>query len=107
MTSFSPIRPAAGSDAARGWSEILQQLQGEIPMLADEFVDEISDKDWYVQYRIASSDLRTTATETLELHIARLLGAPEPPESLGHLERLATRRAQQGVPLPSLLLPGL
>ncbi|MGO3845568.1 helix-turn-helix domain-containing protein [Agrococcus casei] len=103
MTSFSPIRPDAGSDAARGWSEILQQLQGEIPMLADEFVDEISDKDWYVQYRIASSDLRTTATETLELHIARLLGAPEPPQSLGHLERLATRRAQQGVPLPSLL----
>lgn len=98
----SPHRP--GGPAPRSVvSDLVADCLADIDRIAQEYLLEIRKIDDYAASRVADHDLEETAVASMEL-LLRLVGDLPIPERLaGMSEALGHRRAQQGLPLESLL----
>lgn len=85
------------------WEWILGRLSLELDELVQDFLREFHAQEPYPADQVAEQDLVDTARQTLELLVRRLRGEPDPPGAAGLIERLAARRAQQGVPMATFL----
>ncbi|MBO1900379.1 helix-turn-helix domain-containing protein [Leucobacter weissii] len=95
--------PAVEPDAPITWDWILGQLTQELDDVVAEFLREFRATEPYPSDQVAQQDIVDTARQTFELLIRRLRGESDPPGAAGLIERLAARRAQQGVPLATFL----
>ncbi|MBL3699214.1 helix-turn-helix domain-containing protein [Leucobacter luti] len=85
------------------WDWILGQLTHELPDLVEDFLREFRATEPYPGDQVDQQDIADTAKHTFEVLIRRLRSEPDPPGTAGLIERLAARRAQQGVPLSTFL----
>lgn len=86
------------------WEWILGRLALEIDELVADFLREFGAQEQsYPAGQVAQQDVESTAGQTFELLIRRLQGLPDPAGSALTIERLAARRAQQGVPLATFM----
>jgi len=85
------------------WDWIIGQLMTELPEIVEDFLEEFKAKQAYPNDQVGQQDVADTARQTFDLLLRRLRGEPDPPGAAGLIERLAARRAQQGVPLATFL----
>lgn len=81
----------------REWRLILERLLQDHGGLVDDFLDRLADSGSYREASVTDADLRSAASETLELLIRRLAGLPLSAQLQAAPERLGIRRARQGV----------
>jgi hypothetical protein len=84
-------------------SDVVAGCLADIDRIAQEYLREVQEIDGYAGSRVGQKDLEETAVASMEL-LLRLVGDLPIPERLaGISEALGHRRAQQGLPLESLL----
>lgn len=84
-------------------SDVVADCLADIDRIAHQFLLEVQDIDGYAASSVVDQDLEDTAVASLEL-LLRLVGdLPIPDRLAGISDALGHRRAQQGVPLESLL----
>ncbi|MFF1253866.1 PucR family transcriptional regulator [Pseudarthrobacter sp. NPDC058329] len=84
-------------------SEVVADCLADIGRIAREYLLEVQEIDDYAGSLVADQDLEETAVASMEL-LLRLVGdLPIPDRLAGLSEALGHRRAQQGLPLESLL----
>lgn len=99
----SPQAEVEQSTAHITWEQILGQLMLELDDVAEDFLEMFRERDLYPDSQVSRQDVMETAKQTFDLLVRRLRGEPDPPAAAGLIERLAARRAQQGVPLSTFL----
>jgi hypothetical protein len=82
---------------------MLELLAEDRENLVDDFLRRLGDLGGYTGGAVPEDDLRRTASDTLDMLIRRIAGAPLPARLRGLPERLGVRRARQGVPREKLL----
>lgn len=103
MHSDVDLPEATGYPEEVTWDWLLARLRVELPDLVDDFLVEFRAKEPYPDDQVPDQDIADTARQTFDLLIRRLRDEPDPPGAAGVMERLAARRAQQGVPLSTFL----
>ncbi|WP_192476715.1 PucR family transcriptional regulator [Arthrobacter sp. AET 35A] len=84
-------------------SDVVADCMADIDSITDQFLLDVQQIEGYAGSSVDDKDLRETAVASLEL-LLRLVGElPLPDRLAGISETLGHRRAQQGVPLESLL----
>ncbi|MEO6200547.1 MAG: helix-turn-helix domain-containing protein [Cryobacterium sp.] len=96
LPARSPISPAV--------SALVQACLADIDLITSDFMEEIQKIEGYSGGAVPAAELRDTAAASLELVLRLIGGLPLPERLVGISEKLGARRAQQGVPLESLLL---
>ncbi|MFC7402322.1 PucR family transcriptional regulator [Citricoccus sp. GCM10030269] len=84
-------------------ADVVAGCLADIDQIATDFLVEVQEIEGYPSSTVVAQDLEETAVASLEL-LLRLVGdLPMPDRLTGMSEALGHRRAQQGVPLESLL----
>ncbi len=102
-SSHVPHHGRTGAIPPKTWDQILAQLAEEVPQLVDEFIVRFREQEPYPDDQVSGEDIAATAHQTFTILVRRLRGEPDPPGVAGTIERLAARRAQQGVPMAQFL----
>ncbi|GAA0989887.1 helix-turn-helix domain-containing protein [Nocardiopsis tropica] len=95
--------PAHTAPGPPTWARMLELLAEDRENLVDDFLRRLGDLGGYTGGAVPEDDLRRTASDTLDMLIRRIAGAPLPARLRGLPERLGVRRARQGVPREKLL----
>jgi hypothetical protein len=84
-------------------SDVVADCLADVDRIAHEYLREVREIDGYAGSLVVDKDLEETAVASMEL-LLRLVGdLPLPDRLAGISEALGHRRAQQGIPLESLL----
>lgn len=95
--------PAEGPDSRSVVADVVAGCLADIDQIAQDFLLEVEQIEGYSSSAVVAQDLQETAVASMEL-LLRLVGdLPIPDRLAGMSEALGHRRAQQGIPLESLL----
>jgi hypothetical protein len=95
--------PAEGPDPRSVVADVVAGCLADIDQIAQDFLLEVEQIEGYSSSAVVAQDLQETAVASMEL-LLRLVGdLPIPDRLAGMSEALGHRRAQQGIPLESLL----
>ncbi|AUZ33160.1 PucR family transcriptional regulator [Arthrobacter sp. PGP41] len=103
-TASADRTPASAGAASRSVvSDLVSDCLADIDRIAHEYLLEVQKIDDYAASAVTAQDLEETAVASIEL-LLRLVGSlPIPDRLAGMSDALGHRRAQQGLPLESLL----
>lgn len=97
------VEPPQNGPSRSVLSEVVTRCLADIDGITERFLIDVQDIDGYAGSSVQDKDLRETAVASMEL-LLRIVGDLPVPERLaGISEALGHRRANQGVPLESLL----
>lgn len=85
------------------WHNIVKEVHADVPALVDDFLAAFSEVGNYGESVVTDQELRLTAFEVLSMIMDVLAGASNETKLHRHAEELGRRRAQQGVPIASLV----
>lgn len=101
--SADAVHASRGSATRSVVSEVVSDCLADIDRIAHEYLLEVQEIDDYAGSLVAGQDLEETAVASMELLLRLVGGLPIPERLAGLSEALGHRRAQQGLPLESLL----
>ncbi|MFS0230898.1 helix-turn-helix domain-containing protein [Corynebacterium striatum] len=85
------------------WENILKEVQSDIPGLVDDFIADFSSLGSYGNSPVSEKELRHTAFEVLTMLMEAIAGPLDDTTFRQHADTLGRRRAQQGVPISTLI----
>ncbi len=85
------------------WERILKEVQSDIPGLVDDFIADFSSLGSYGNSPVSEKELRRTAFEVLTMLMEAIAGTLDDTTFRQHADALGRRRAQQGVPISTLI----
>ncbi|MFE1167967.1 helix-turn-helix domain-containing protein [Nocardiopsis sp. NPDC058789] len=100
VSEHEPVPDGADAEA---WARTLALLAADREALVDDFLRRLDGLGGYRERTVPDTDLRATASDTLDMLIRQIAGQPLPAHLVGLPVRLGRRRARQGVARERLL----